>query len=79
MNRGELQKGFRLAEWTVGPLEGRIEGPSGPRRIQPRTMDVLVCLAERAGEVLPRETLTATVWAGSPVAEESLTRCIGEL
>jgi tetratricopeptide (TPR) repeat protein len=42
-------------------------------------MEVLVCLAERQGEVVSKEQLIGTVWANTFVTDDVLTRCISEL
>ena len=42
-------------------------------------MDVLVCLAERAGEVVSRETLNEQVWGNLVVTDQAVTNCISEL
>jgi len=49
------------------------------RHLQPRTMDVLVCLASRAGDVVPRDELISCVWGPRAVSDEPLTRCIHEI
>lgn len=42
-------------------------------------MQVLVCLARNAGEVVTREQFIETVWAGRYVGDEVLSRCISIL
>ena len=42
-------------------------------------MAVLVQLIEHAGEPVSRDHLMATVWAGTVVGDEALTRCVSEL
>ncbi len=42
-------------------------------------MEVLVCLANRPGDVLSREVLFREVWPDAVVCEEALTRTISEL
>ena len=42
-------------------------------------MQVLVCLAEHAGEVVPKERLMQSVWPDTFVGDDVLTRCISEL
>ncbi len=42
-------------------------------------MDVLVCLAEHAGEVVSRETLNQQVWGNVVVTDQAVTNCISEL
>jgi len=74
-----LRTGFRLRDMYICPLEGRIEGPSGSRHVQPKVMDVLLCLAQSAGQVVEREEILQQVWDGSPLADEALTRCVSEL
>lgn len=71
--------GFSLGKWTVFPLEGRLKNGDEIRKIQPKSMDVLVVLAEAEAGVVSRETLLSEVWQGRAVSDEPLTRCIGEL
>jgi len=73
------RKGFVLGSWTVYPLEGQLVGNGETRRVQPKSMDVLLCLADSAGEVVEREKLLAAVWGERAPSDEPLTRCIGEL
>ena len=42
-------------------------------------MEVLVFLARNAGRVVSRDEIVETVWRGSVVTDEALTRCISEL
>ena len=74
-----LRKGFRLGDWDVRPIEGLLDSSQGMRHLQPKTMDVLVCLASRPGEVLTRDELIDQVWDGHAVSDEPLTRCIHEI
>ena len=74
-----LHSGFTLGSWTIYPLEGRLDNGEEERRIQPKSMDVLLCLAEAAGEVVEREALLQAVWGERAQSDEPLTRCIGEL
>jgi transcriptional activator of cad operon len=74
-----LRAGFTLGSWTIYPLEGRLVGESAESRIQPKSMDVLLCLADAENNVVEREALLAQVWGGRAQTDEPLTRCIGEL
>jgi TolB-like protein/DNA-binding winged helix-turn-helix (wHTH) protein/Tfp pilus assembly protein PilF len=74
-----LQSGFTLGDWIVYPLEGRLVGEEGEQRVQPKSMDVLLCLAECAGTVAQREHILRQVWGERAQSDEPLTRCIGEL
>src|SRR5262245_16553642 len=57
-----LKRGFRIGEFRVEPLSGRVIGPSGAHHIQPKVIDVLLCLAARAGELVERDAIVAQVW-----------------
>jgi DNA-binding winged helix-turn-helix (wHTH) protein/Tol biopolymer transport system component len=75
-----LQNGFSLGGvYHVEPSLNSVTGPSGATRLEPKAMQVLVCLAERAGEVVAKEQLLRTVWPDTFVTDDVLTRCISEL
>ncbi len=75
-----MQQAFQLGEWVVHPDLNRVRGDGGEERhLEPRVMDLLVYLADHAGEVLPRERILAAVWPDRYVAEEVLTRAVREL
>ena len=42
-------------------------------------MDLLVYLAKRSGEVVPKEEILKAVWAGAAVSDDALTRCVAEI
>jgi DNA-binding winged helix-turn-helix (wHTH) protein/TolB-like protein len=77
--RQELQAGFRIGECLIEPRQNRIVRGEIEARLEPRVMDVLVCLAERAGEVVSRETLNEQVWGNVVVTDQAVTNCISEL
>lgn len=74
-----LNAGFYLGDWLVEPLKGTIDRGGTTKRVEPKVMDVLVCLASDPGEVCRREELLECVWGDVVVSEEVLTRCISEL
>jgi len=75
----DLHAGFQIDRWTVHPEQNRLSGPDGERHLNSRAMDVLLHLAERAGEVVSREDFSQSVWAKAVVTDDSLTWCISEL
>ena len=47
-------QGFWLGPWKVEPLRGAVTGPQGEtRHLEPKVMDVFVCLVEYANEPVP--------------------------
>lgn len=75
----ELQAGFHIGECFIEPRQNRIVRRETEARVEPRVMDVLVCLAARAGEVVSRETLNQEVWRDVVVTDQAVTNCISEL
>jgi DNA-binding winged helix-turn-helix (wHTH) protein/tetratricopeptide (TPR) repeat protein/TolB-like protein len=75
----ELQAGFRIGDCLIEPRKNRIVRRDGEVHLEPRVMDVLVCLAHRAGDVISRETLSSQVWGSVVVTDQALTNCISEL
>lgn len=75
----ELQAGFRIGECLIEPRQNRIVRGTVEVRLERRVMDVLVCLAERAGEVVSRETLNEQVWGNVVVTDQAVTNCVSEL
>ena len=73
-------RSFSLGSWKIEPLSGSVIGSSGETgHLEPKVMQVLVCLAENANQVVTREQLLDAVWRGSVGSDEQLTRAIGEL
>jgi adenylate cyclase len=71
--------GFKLAEWTIEPQLNSLERNGHTVRLEPKVMQVLLCLADHHGELVPKEQLIRAVWADTFVTDEVLTRCIPEL
>jgi len=74
-----MTDGFRLDQWIIDPAHGRFETSGHRLHIEPKVMDVLLCLARRHGQVVTRAELLDEVWNNFVVSEEVLTRCISEL
>jgi Tol biopolymer transport system component/DNA-binding winged helix-turn-helix (wHTH) protein len=70
---------FRVGEFLIEPQLNSITGNEKTARVEPKVMQVLVCLAEHAGDVLPKEKLIQSVWADTFVTDDVLTRSISEL
>jgi DNA-binding winged helix-turn-helix (wHTH) protein len=75
-----LQSGFRIGgSYCVEPSLNSVTGPTGTTRLEPKVMQVLLCLAGQAGQVVSKERLMLTVWPDTFVGDDVLTRCISEL
>ena len=70
---------FRIHDWTVKPGDNLIERDTDSIKLQPRTMDVLVCLARHSPEVVSTDELIAEVWHGHIVSDGSIYQRITQL
>lgn len=70
---------FWVGEWQVQPSINRISRGDEVVRVEPKVMQVLVCLAAHPGEVVTRDDLIASVWAGIFVTDDVLHRAVREL
>lgn len=68
-----------LGEVLIRPEENSLQVDGEDIHLEPKVMAVLEALMARPGEVVSRQALMETVWAGRVVGEEVLTRCISEL
>lgn len=70
---------FRVGDWLVEPGVGCVTRDGHSVKLEPKVMDLLVCLARRPGRVLSREELEEAVWAGTVVGYDALTSAIIKL
>ncbi len=74
-----LRDPFRVGEWTAEPMANRLTRGAEVRRVEPKVMEVLTCLAARPGETVSRDDFMDEVWGGTIVTDDVLARCISEL
>jgi TolB-like protein/DNA-binding winged helix-turn-helix (wHTH) protein/Tfp pilus assembly protein PilF len=70
---------FRVGQWRVDPALNEISRDGTTLKLEPRTMRVLVCLAERAGEVVSVSQLLDTVWKDLVVTQYSVYQAVAAL
>jgi TolB-like protein/DNA-binding winged helix-turn-helix (wHTH) protein/Tfp pilus assembly protein PilF len=70
---------FHVGRWRVDPALDEISRDGNTVKLEPRTMRVLVCLAERAGEVVSVNQLLDTVWKDLVVTQYSVYQAISAL
>jgi adenylate cyclase len=70
---------FRVGEWLVEPDLNRISTEHETRSIEPKVVEVLLCLADHPGEVFSKEAILRKVWTDTYVTDEVLTYAISEL
>lgn len=70
---------IRIGEWSVNPAANEISRGGENIRLEARTMRLLLCLAERAGEVVSIEELLNEVWPGVNVSSDSVYQAVASL
>lgn len=70
---------LQIGDWRVDRSTNEISRAGTVVRIEPKAMEVLGVLAERAGQAVSREQLLDAVWPGVVVGDEALTQSIIKL
>lgn len=70
---------LKVGRWHADPQADTLTLDGRTVKLEPRTMRLLVALAERPGEVCFSQDLLGRVWAGVVVTDQSLYQAIGEL
>jgi TolB-like protein/DNA-binding winged helix-turn-helix (wHTH) protein/tetratricopeptide (TPR) repeat protein len=71
--------GFYLGDQRIEPARCAILTATGEIRVEPRVMDVLLLMVSHAGQVVTREEFIKSVWNGTFVTDEVLSRCVYRL
>ncbi len=74
-----LARGFRLGGWLVRPDLCTLQNAGQSVQLEPKTMGVLLCLAQHAPGVVTREQFINEVWNGRVVSDEVLSRAVSLL
>ena len=73
------QKTLRIGDWLVNPVSGQMSKGGESVRVEARTMRLLLCLAEHAGEVVSIDELLSQVWSGVIVTPDSVYQAVTSL
>ena len=73
--------GFWVGNWFVEPMLNRVRHEDDEEAVQlePKVMEVLLCMAERPGKAVTKEQFKEEVWTDTVVTDDVLSRCISEL
>jgi transcriptional activator of cad operon len=70
---------LRIGAWRVNPTRGEIARDGETARLEARTMRLLLCLAQHAGEVVSIDDLLSEVWTGVIVTPDSVYQAVASL
>jgi transcriptional activator of cad operon len=69
----------QIGEWFVDPALDTITRGTETQKLEPRTMRLLLCLANSAGEVVSVDRLLTEVWSGVVVGSASVYQAVSQL
>lgn len=70
---------LRIGDWRVNPSSGELSRRGETTHLEARTMRLLLCLAERSGEVVSIEELLDQAWSGVTVSSDSVYQAVASL
>ena len=70
---------LRIGAWCVNPLSGQISRDAETAWLEARALRLLMCLAERPGEVVSIDDLLNRVWPGIAVTSDSVYQAVASL
>ena len=74
-----MARRFQVGGWIVEPDLNRISMGDAAVSVEPKVLNVLVCMAGRPGEVFTKEEILREVWPDTHVTEEVLSYSISAL
>ena len=69
----------QIGEWLVDPALDTISRDAETQKLEPRTMRLLICLANSAGSVVSVDRLLGEVWSGVVVGSASVYQAVSQL
>lgn len=70
---------LQVGSWTLDPASGEIERAGIRRRLEPKTLDLLLLLARSPSRVFSREEIFSAVWPDVIVGDDTLARAVSKL
>ncbi len=74
-----MTREFRVGDWLVEPNLNHISRGDKSIPVEPKVIEVLVCLSARPGEVFSKKEILQAVWPDTFVSEDVLLYSISEL
>jgi TolB-like protein/DNA-binding winged helix-turn-helix (wHTH) protein/tetratricopeptide (TPR) repeat protein len=79
MPTGNSDGAVQIGEWIVNPSRDTISKGTETQKLEPRTMRLLMCLANSGGEVVSVDGLLTEVWTGVVVGSASVYQAVSQL
>lgn len=79
MPTGDANKPFHAGPWLVQPDLNRLSEGDRVIALEPRSMDLLTCLASQPGKTISADELLETVWHGRAQVDNTIYQAIAHL
>ena len=70
---------FQLGDWLVEPGLNRLSKAGTSVQLEPKSMEVLVYLCQRPGEVVSADEIIDAVWQGRPMGDNPVYKAVAKL
>lgn len=68
-----------MGEWFVEPMRNCVRLEDEEIQVEPKVMEVLLCMAKRPGKTVTKAQFKNEVWRDTVVTDDVLSRCISQL
>ncbi|MDJ0710072.1 MAG: winged helix-turn-helix domain-containing protein [Woeseiaceae bacterium] len=75
----KLNSVFCLGDWRVEPQLNRLSMAGATVQLEPKSMEVLVYLCQRPGEVVSADEIIEAVWHGRPMGDNPVYKSVAKL
>jgi len=72
-------KPFKLGDWHINPTTLTISNAYSQVKLEPKVMELLLLLANNQGQVVSRQRLKETIWAGTVVSYDAISKTMIKL
>src|SRR5262245_37691848 len=70
---------YAFEGFTLDAARRSLRAGEGDLDLRPKSFEVLCCLVEHAGVLVPKDEILRKVWSGIHVTDESLARCVSDI
>ena len=68
-----------VGDWSINPVSGEVSRDGEHARLEVRSLRLLLCLADHAGEIVSIDDLLNEVWSGVIVSSDSVYQAVASL
>jgi transcriptional activator of cad operon len=79
MPTGNQSEALQIGEWLVNPALDTITKGNETQKLEPKAMQLLMCLADAAGDIVSVDRLLNEVWSGVVVGSASVYQAVSQL